>query len=77
MTRNEAITLLKSPPIKAREIKNEINFVATKLGLTSNELLSFLDIPKRSYKDFKSQAIIYHLGAKIMKLLKLEVGGKR
>jgi len=34
-------------------------------------------MPKKTYKDYKSQESIYNLGAKAMRLLGLEKGGKR
>jgi hypothetical protein len=36
-----------------------------------------MDMPKKTYKDYKSQESIYHYGAKIMRLLGIERGGKR
>jgi hypothetical protein len=36
-----------------------------------------MDLSKRTYHDYKSQRQIYDWGAKAMKALGLEVGGKR
>ena len=36
-----------------------------------------MDAPNRSYKDYKSQENIYLIGAKVMRLMGLELGGKR
>jgi len=36
-----------------------------------------MDMPKRTYKDYKSQDSIYNIGAKVMRMLGLEKGGKR
>jgi hypothetical protein len=36
-----------------------------------------MDMPKKTYKDYKSQNMIYDLGAKAMRALGLERGGKR
>ena len=41
------------------------------------ELQGYMNAPKKSYKDYRSQDWIYTLGAKAMKALGLEVGGKR
>ncbi len=77
MTRSEALEELKSPPYDKKEIKKEIEFVANKLEITTQELLSYLEIEKKSYEDYKSQAWIYKIGAFVLKLLGKEVGGKR
>ena len=52
-------------------------YVATKLGITTDELTSYLNMEKRTYEDFKSQQSIYNFGAKVLRLLKIEKGGKR
>ena len=77
MTREEAIEELKQSPYDVQTIAQDIEFVANKLAITVPELESYLDAPKRSYHDYKSQKWVYDLGAKVMKLLSIEVGGKR
>ncbi len=77
LTRSEAIEKLKFKPWNEKDIKNEMSFIANKLEIDRDELNGYLKLPLKSYKDYKSQRWIYFLGAKIMKLLKLEVGGKR
>ena len=77
MTRDEAIELLKKPSYDEATIRLEIEFVANKLGITSDELNSFLELPRRTYKDYKNQRQIYDYGARIMGALGLEIGGKR
>ena len=51
--------------------------VATKLAISVEELHGYLNAPKRTYKDFRSQAWLYNIGARVMKGLRLEIGGKR
>ena len=77
MSREEAIEELKQSPYDTQTIAQDIEFVANKLAITVPELESYLDAPKRSYHDYKSQKWVYDLGAKVMKLLSIEVGGKR
>ena len=36
-----------------------------------------MDMPKKSYKDYKSQENLYVVGSKISRILGLELGGKR
>jgi N-acetyl sugar amidotransferase len=77
MTREEALDELSRKSYNEAMIKHDFEYVATKLGITVRELQSYLEMPKRTYKDYKSQQFIYDLGAKVLKLLGMEVGGKR
>jgi len=77
MTRDEALEKLSQPPYDKRTIAHDFEYVATKLGISVDELQEYMDAPNKSYKDYKSQQSIYNVGAKIMKMLGLEVGGKR
>jgi N-acetyl sugar amidotransferase len=77
MTRDEAIERLKELPYDPERIDQEFEFVAHKLGVTVEELRACHESPLRTYKDFKSQDWIYNLGAKTLRLLGIERGGKR
>ena len=77
MTRESAIEELSKPPYNDNLISKEIEFVANKLEISQKELMQFLDIPRKSYKDFKNQSLIYKLGSKIFRLFKLGLAAKR
>ena len=77
MTRDEAIEKLKKPPYDPETIHQDFDYVATKLGITSEELRTYFDGPNKTYKDYKSQEDIYRVGAKVMRMLGMEKGGKR
>lgn len=77
MTREEALEKLKQPALDEETAKKEFEFVANKLDITIEELQSYMDSPKKTYKDYKSQASLYVFGAKAMRYLNLELGGKR
>lgn len=77
MTREEALERLKHPPYDEATISQEFEYVANKLGISIEELEGYLNAPIKTYKDYKSQANIYAIGAKVMRLLGLELGGKR
>lgn len=77
MTRKEALEKLTSLPYDEMAIAQDFEYIATKLGISVAELQSYMDAPNKSYKDYRSQDWIYTLGAKAMKALGLEVGGKR
>jgi hypothetical protein len=77
MSREEALEKLKTMPYDPETIQHDVEFVANKLGITVEELNSYMDLPLRTYKDYKSQRQIYDVGASFMRLLGLEIGGKR
>lgn len=77
MTRDEALELLKAPSWDEATIGEEIEFVANKLGISIEELNSYMDMPKKTYRDYRSQRQIYAAGGRIMRALGMEIGGKR
>lgn len=77
MTREEALEKLQHPPYDEEMIQHDLEFIATKLALTVEELNSYMDLPHKTYRDYRSQESIYSLGASVMRLLGMERGGKR
>ena len=77
MTREDALEKLKYPAYDPETIHLDFEYIATKLEISKEELQSYMDAPNKTYKDYKSQENIYNIGAKAMRLLGLEKGGKR
>jgi N-acetyl sugar amidotransferase len=77
MTREDALARLAEPALDEATVRQEFEYVATKLGIGTAELQGYMDAPNKTYRDYKSQQNIYLLGARAMKSLGLEVGGKR
>ena len=77
MTRDEALVKLKKPPYDSETVCHEIEYVASKLDWSPEQLLSFFKAPNKTYKDYSNQEAIYNFGAKMLKLLGKELGGKR
>ncbi|MDH3614639.1 MAG: N-acetyl sugar amidotransferase [Gammaproteobacteria bacterium] len=77
MSRDEALEKLKHPSYDEEQIEHEFDYIASKLGIASEELQSYLTGPNRSYKDYRSQRRIYDLGGRAMRVFGLERGGKR
>lgn len=77
MTRQEALQRLATPPYDEATIRQEFEYVAMKLGISADELQSYMDAPNKSYRDYRSQQQIYAVGARVMRLFGLERGGKR
>ena len=77
MSRYEAIEELSKPAYDPENIHHEFEYIASKLDMTPEELQYCMDLPKKTYHDYKSQKSIYNFGSKIFRYLKLESGGKR
>lgn len=77
MTRDEALEELSRPALGEEEAAREFEYVATKLGISVEQLQGYMDAPKKSYRDYESQERIYAVGARVMRMLGMELGGKR
>jgi hypothetical protein len=77
MKREEALKKLKVPAYDPEAIDGEFNYIATKMGITSQELRSYFTMPKKFYWDYKNQESLFMLGAKILKAIGVERSIKR
>ena len=77
MSREDALKKLESPAFDEETIKQDFEYIATKLNISIDELQSYMDAPNKSYKDYKNQMWLYDIGATAMRFLGLEKGGKR
>jgi N-acetyl sugar amidotransferase len=77
LTRDKALETLRQLPFDESTIAQDFQYVATKLGISVVELQGYMDGPNKTYHDYESQAWLYKMGAKVMKMLGLEFGGKR
>jgi len=72
MTRAAALKRLETGAITDDEAKELFAKVAAMLEVSVEELTSYLNLPKRTYKDYKHQDYMFDIGAKIMFWLKLD-----
>ena len=77
MTREEALTILSIPPLSEEDIKNEFYYVATKLGISEDELRKYMNAENKSYKDYPNQQFMYELGSRILKYFGVEKDVRR
>lgn len=77
MTREEALEKLKKSAYNQETIEQEFNYIATKLGISPQELRHYFTIPKKFYWDYKNNESIFKLGAKVLKVLGVERSIKR
>lgn len=77
MSREEALEELKTSPHDPEQVEHELDFVAKKLEISVDELISYRDMPRKTYHDYKSQQWMYDIGRRVFRVLGIEVGGKR
>ncbi len=70
LAREKAMQILKESPISESEILSEKEFVASKLGITMDELEFYEHSPKRYYWNYRNQNRIFELGEMILYRLK-------
>jgi N-acetyl sugar amidotransferase len=77
MTREAALDELKRPAYDPETIHHDFEYVTSKLDMATDELQACFDAPNKTYMDYANQDALYNIGAKIMKMLGKELGGKR
>ena len=70
MTREMALEKLNKPNYNKETIKHDFEYIATKLGITIDELQIYMDAPNKSYKDYKNQMWIYNFWSKNYEIIK-------
>ena len=77
MSREQALTQLEKPAYDPETIVHEFEYIATKLGISIEELEGYRDAPNKTYRDYRSQDQLYDVGAWALRALGIERGGKR
>lgn len=71
MTREQALEILKNPPLSEEESKELFKEVAARLEISEDELREFHEMKMPDVK-YRSQEFLYTLGIKLFTLLKVE-----
>jgi len=74
MTREEALEKLSKPAWDEKSINDEFEYIATKLGISVDELMSYFHAPIKTYRDYKNQAFLFTVGARVMSALGMTRG---
>lgn len=77
MTREEAIERLGRPAYDPATIDEEFEFIATKLGVSVEELRRYHEMPRKTWRDYRNQAWIFDIGSRVLKALGVEKSVKR
>jgi hypothetical protein len=69
MTREEALARIAQPAVDQETMTRDFEYVATKLGLSVDELRALHDGPNRSYRDYNNSMGLLTLGTQVMRVL--------
>ncbi len=71
MSRDEALEILKTPPLTEEESNELFTQVAEKLGISEEELMSYHELPKK-YLKYKNNSWAFKIGIKLYTILGLD-----
>lgn len=71
MTREEALEILKEPPLSEEESKKLFTQVAEKLKISEDELMNYYNLPKK-YLKYRNNEWAFKLGIKLYTILGLD-----
>jgi N-acetyl sugar amidotransferase len=77
MTRQIALAQLEKPAYNPETIEEEFEYIATKLGISVDELHQYHQMPLKTYKDYANQQWMFETGAQVLKALGVERAIKR
>lgn len=72
MKREEALEILSNPPYPIEEAMQDMEFVASKLGITKTELQEMMNGENKTYKDYKSELTRISLAIKLAQAAGME-----
>ncbi len=77
MTREAALADLEKLPYAEDEIDHDFEYIATKLEISVEELRGYLKAPLKFYWEYRNQAQLFDLGARVLHGLGLERRAKK
>lgn len=77
MSRDDALEKLKEPAYNLETIDGEFEYIATKLGISIDELRGYHQMHLKSFRDYRNQQWLFNVGARILKFLGVERSVKR
>lgn len=72
MTREEALEKLKESPYSEKMMKEDMEYIAKKMGISSDEFEGIINGDNKTYQDYKNSLGLIELAIKIAKILGVE-----
>ena len=76
LSRSSALSALEKPSLSPKSISSEYEYIASKLSISTDELIHFHKLPLKYYWDYKNSYRLFSLGESVLsRLLKTQRGG--
>ena len=72
LSREEALEILKHPPYPVEEAMKDMEFIATKLGITKAEFEEMMRGENKTYRDYKSSFTLINIAINFARFLGME-----
>jgi N-acetyl sugar amidotransferase len=72
LDRNEALKRIADAPYSDEQVRQDFEYVSTKLGIQVNDLQTLFDAPKHTYADYANIMPLMDIGAKVLRTLGLQ-----
>jgi N-acetyl sugar amidotransferase len=72
LSREEALKKIAVPAYDDESVKNDFLYVATKLGITVDELQDLMKGPNKTFRDYKSSFGLIELGTKVLSAIGIQ-----
>lgn len=72
LSRADALEKIAKPAYDEETVGQDFEYIATKLGLSVAELRALLEIPKKTYQDYKNDMVFIDLGTRVLRLLGIQ-----
>jgi N-acetyl sugar amidotransferase len=69
ISRDEALTQLQRPPYDPDMMQQDLDYVAAKLGVSSDQLRSYHTMPKKYYWNYRNQMRVFQIGERVLSRL--------
>lgn len=67
LDRDEALAKIAIPAYDPNTIAEDFEYIATKLGITVDDLRAYHEGPKKTFRDYKNDMTLMDLGAKVLR----------
>ena len=72
MTRNEALAELEKPAYEEKQMQEDKEYIAKKLGISVEEFDQIIEGPNKTYADYKNSFWLIELGTVVLRRLGVE-----
>jgi N-acetyl sugar amidotransferase len=69
MTRDQALAELEKPPYDPETIDQDFAYIATKLGVSVDQLRGYHELPKKFYWDYRNRKKLFDFGERFLGLI--------